>query len=88
MRGFVYIIENEKGIRYVGSTTDISRRMGEHNRISHNSKFTRQSECWTLRYCEEFETIQQARIYERKVKKSSFERSKLYKKITEHSSVG
>ncbi|TMI93477.1 MAG: GIY-YIG nuclease family protein [Bacteroidetes bacterium] len=52
---------------YVGSTTDIARRVQEHNRGK--DKFTRTGRPWTLVYREEFESLIEARGRERYIKR-------------------
>src|SRR5437867_1337789 len=52
---------------YVGSTTDIARRVQEHNRGK--DKFTRTGRPWTLVYREEFERLIEARGRERYIKR-------------------
>ncbi|MBN1374067.1 GIY-YIG nuclease family protein [Candidatus Dojkabacteria bacterium] len=85
MSGFVYLLENEFGERYVGSTTNLKRRTEEHN--SKRSNYTKRSSQWRLIYYERFDTIEQARKYELEIKRSRFKRDKFYQKA-ECSSVG
>ena len=57
MRFFVYVIEsNTTGRRYVGQTSDLSRRLGEHNNPNHNlTKYTsKQAGPWELIHKEVF----------------------------------
>jgi putative endonuclease len=57
---FVYVLFSAKlNKRYVGSTSDIERRMREHN--GGHSKFTKGGIPWRLIYSEAFETASQAR---------------------------
>jgi len=58
---------------YVGSTTDLSRRLTEHNRGK--EKFTKTGIPWLLVYSEFFEDLKQARqreIYVKKMKSKIF----------------
>ena len=55
----VYVLRSESsGLRYVGQTDDLSRRLAEHNDPEHNSrKFTsRNPGPWVVVHFEEFET--------------------------------
>ena len=68
MQAFCYILYSLKLNKYyVGSTTDIERRMKEHNRGK--EKFTRTSSPWRLVYKEEYGELNQARQREYYIKK-------------------
>lgn len=63
----VYVLLSEvKPIKYVGFTSDINRRLKEHN--SGLSKFTKAYKPWKLVYKEEFESRQEARNREKYLK--------------------
>ena len=63
-----YILYSEKLDKYyIGSCTDIDRRLYEHN-IGH-SKFTSLGIPWIVVYTEEFVTILEARQREQAIKK-------------------
>ena len=79
MKGLLYILQSKEGRKYIGSTTNIKRRLGEHKRKSDNSRYTKSFEHIKLIYQKEFETIEEARRVEQRIKKSRFERDKLYK---------
>jgi len=77
---YVYVIYSEKaGRKYTGYTTDIDKRLEEHN---HDllSKYTKKKGPWVLIYKEELETIGEALARE-KILKSGVGRDFL-KKIT------
>ncbi len=57
---FVYVLYSDKlNKRYVGSTSDIDKRLIEHN--SGKSKFTKGGIPWKLIYSEKYETNSDAR---------------------------
>ena len=55
---FVYVIMNREGKLYIGYTSNLKRRLKEHNR----------KERWELVYCEVFRSESDARERERKLK--------------------
>ncbi len=64
---FPYILYSNKLDKYyVGSTTDIERRLQEHNRGK--EKFTSLGLPWVLMYKEEFSELQEARQRELYIK--------------------
>ena len=68
MNAFCYILYSTKLNKYyVGSTTDITRRLIEHNRGK--EKFTKTGVPWNLVYSEAFEELTQARKRETFIKK-------------------
>jgi len=74
MQACCYILYSLKLNKYyVGSTTDIERRLEEHNRGK--EKFTKTGLPWRLVYKEEFGELNQARqreYYIKKMKSSKF----------------
>jgi putative endonuclease len=63
----VYILESlNYNKTYVGSTTDLARRLKEHNAGSHN--FTKKYKPWKLLYKEDFQNISEARKREKYLK--------------------
>jgi putative endonuclease len=52
---------------YVGSTTDLQRRLADHNRGK--EKFTKKGIPWQLMYTESFDQLIEARKRERYIKK-------------------
>lgn len=67
---YVYIVECSDGTLYTGWTTDINRRMDEHNQ-GIGSKYTRSRYPVKLRYYEETATKQAAFKREWAIKKLS-----------------
>jgi len=64
---FVYILKSlSKKITYVGSTTDLERRLSEHN--GGKCKFTKKYLPWIIFYKEEFTDLSKARERERYLK--------------------
>ena len=65
---YVYLLQSEANGRfYIGSTTNIERRLEEHNDgKSHYTKLTRP---FKLVFKQEYKTYKQARIIEYKLKK-------------------
>ena len=68
MRSYCYILFSSKLDKYyVGPTSDIQRRLAEHNR--RKEKFTSIGIPWVLVYQELFDTLQAARQREQYIKK-------------------
>ena len=64
---YVYILQSKStGRFYVGSTSDLERRLVEHHRA--HSLATRGRGPWVLVYQEEFPTLREARQRERQIK--------------------
>ena len=64
---FVYILYSEKiGKYYIGACENLERRLYEHN-IGH-SKFTSTGLPWKLKYTETFQTLQDPKQREKKIK--------------------
>jgi predicted GIY-YIG superfamily endonuclease len=69
-RRFVYVIRSEKnGMRYVGSTSDVVRRVATHN--SGGSEFTAPHRPWSILASVEFPSEQAALRFERYLKTGS-----------------
>lgn len=68
---YVYLLESEVsgGQRYIGLTTDLKRRLADHNagKSSHTSKYTP----WRLVTYVAFSDVEKARAFERYLKSSS-----------------
>ncbi len=77
MSWHVYILENHKGKRYVGSTGRTPRlRLAEHNAgLNH---WTRAHRPWHLLYCEEFDDKAAALARERFLKTGAGRRLREY----------
>ena len=68
---FVYVLENERGRLYIGHTSDIDRRLREHNDTAgheHLGKYTHRNGPWHFLGAEKFETRSEANIRERQLK--------------------
>ncbi|HHU07784.1 MAG TPA: GIY-YIG nuclease family protein [Clostridiaceae bacterium] len=70
---FVYIIECKDGSFYTGWTTDVGRRLAEHN-SGIGSKYTRSRYPVKLRFMEEFTSKEEALKREFAIKKLSREK--------------
>lgn len=68
---YVYLLESEAsgGQRYIGLTTDLKRRLADHNagKSSHTSKYTP----WRLVTYVAFSDVEKARAFERYLKSGS-----------------
>ncbi len=64
---YVYILRSKLTNKfYVGCTDNINRRLKEHN--SGLSKYTKSNRPWIIEYFEEYSTLSEARMRERKIK--------------------
>ncbi|TSC86187.1 MAG: GIY-YIG domain-containing protein [Parcubacteria group bacterium Gr01-1014_8] len=77
---YVYVLENQDGLLYVGSTNDLRRRLSEH--IKGKSKFTRKHK-WTLIYYEAYRAEGDARRREHQLKYRGYAKSKLRQRLSE-----
>ena len=70
MSFFTYVISNPENRYYIGQTSDLDRRVAEHNdRYNKNSKFTkRYTGPWGLIHSEEFSTRSEAMKREKQLK--------------------
>lgn len=68
---FVYILRCSDDSLYVGITTDLERRIDEHNNSTLGAKYTRNKRPVYLEYFEKFETRSQALKREIQIKKLS-----------------
>ena len=67
--GYVYILTNKPGgVLYIGVTSDLSTRVGQH-RCRAVPGFTRDYNCERLVWCERFDDIVDARVFEHRMKK-------------------
>jgi putative endonuclease len=72
MKWFVYIIQSQsKGILYKGFTSDIEKRLFEHN--NDLGRFTKGKGPWVLVFLKEFDNKKEALIYEKKIKRANSE---------------
>ncbi len=71
MTYYVYLLRCADGTLYTGVTTDIERRLVEHNESSKGAAYTKARRPVTLAYVEEWEGRSQAQIREAEIKKYS-----------------
>jgi len=64
---YVYILKNEKGNYYIGSTSDIKRRIKQHQ-IGYTYS-TKRMQNLKLVFSEKFDTLKEARHIEYRLKK-------------------
>ncbi len=83
----VYLIQHTiTHEKYVGMTSDLSRRLEEHNRGEQKSTKRKEGE-WKIIYAEIFRSKEDAVKREQKLKQNSRGRQELYKRII-HSELG
>ena len=64
---FVYILKNEQGKYYIGSTIDIDKRIKQH--LNGHTHSTKRLGNFVLVFSQKFESLQDARSVEYKLKK-------------------
>jgi putative endonuclease len=64
---WVYILKNHEGIYYKGYTTDLDKRLIEHN--SDLSRYTSNKGPWLIVYSKIFENKKEALIEEKRIKR-------------------
>lgn len=74
---FVYIVECADGTYYTGYTTDVNRRINEHNFSFRSAKYTRSRRPVRLVHKEVYDTLSEALKREYKIKKLSRKAKKL-----------
>jgi putative endonuclease len=67
----VYILECADGTYYTGSTTDIVRRLREHNSSGRGARYTKSRRPVVLKYAEELRSLSEARSREAEIKRLS-----------------
>ncbi|MEA1979657.1 MAG: GIY-YIG nuclease family protein [candidate division Zixibacteria bacterium] len=67
MNAFVYILRDQNGKYYIGSTTDLKRRMNQHD--SGHTRTTRNMNFPKLIFSQQYQNLDSARKIERKLKK-------------------
>jgi putative endonuclease len=78
---YVYAILNAAGTVYTGQTTDLDRRLAQHNgEKPGGAKFTRGRGPWRLVHVEEFEDVGAALKRERAIKRDRKFKMELKKK--------
>ena len=68
---YVYIVKCRDGTLYTGVTTDISRRLNEHNRTSKGAKYTRSRRPVQLVWTKEVASRSAAQKEEYRIKRLS-----------------
>jgi putative endonuclease len=66
---YVYIVECLDGSLYTGITTDIERRIHEHNNTKKGAKYTRSRRPVTLLWSKSLATQSEALLFEIQIKK-------------------
>ncbi len=62
----IYVIISDEGYRYIGSTTDLEKRLFQHQ--NHLAGWTKRGNGWKLVYSESFATYSEARNREKWLK--------------------
>lgn len=68
---FVYVLECADRSLYTGYTTDLKKRIAEHNDSKRGARYTRGRRPVTLKYSEQFKTAGQALSRESAIKRLS-----------------
>jgi len=71
---FVYVLRCGDGTLYTGYTTDVSRRIFEHNSSDKGAKYTKTRRPVELVFTKEFATASDAKKCEAEIKKMSRQR--------------
>jgi putative endonuclease len=75
-RYYVYILECSDKLLYTGITNNIERRVDEHNSGLKKSGFTHKRRPVTLKFHQEFNDVNQAIYFEKKVKRWSAQKKR------------
>ena len=78
MMYYVYVLTNEEGKMYVGYTSELRQRLNNHNAGKNKSTKGQQ---WNVVYYEAYKSEQDARIREKKLKRSGQARRWLKERI-------
>ncbi len=68
---YVYVLENAKGVLYIGQTENLARRLDQHNSPdghAHLGKYTHKHGPWSLLGSEGYATRSEAVLRERQLK--------------------
>lgn len=76
---YCYVIENELGELYFGSTDNLKRRLGEHQA---GKSFATKGHDWALIYYEAYRTEHDARLREQSIKHNGGTKKQLKNRIT------
>ena len=74
----MYVVECADGSYYTGITTDITRRLHEHNHTKRGAKYTRARRPVGLIYCERYAARSEASKAEAAIKKLTRKQKELY----------
>ena len=78
---YVYLLKSDNASElYIGYTSDLRRRVAEHNRKG-KKHTSRKNSTWTLVYYEAFKSQADAMERERKLKKHGSGKQELYKRL-------
>ena len=66
-KGYIYILKDDNGKYYVGSTDNVQRRMKQHN--AGHTQTTRNMKDLELVFSQEYASLTEVRMIERKIKK-------------------
>ncbi|WP_394749992.1 GIY-YIG nuclease family protein [Spongiimicrobium salis] len=66
---YVYLLKCSDGLIYTGFTNNIVRRLKEHEAGGHKNSFTYTRRPVSLIFCQEFNDVHQAIVFEKKIKK-------------------
>jgi putative endonuclease len=69
MQHFVYILECSDNTLYVGYTTDIAKRLKQHNESKRGARYTSGRRPVLLKYSEKFKTVGKALSREAEIKR-------------------
>ncbi|MDT0647058.1 GIY-YIG nuclease family protein [Zunongwangia sp. F260] len=73
---YVYILECKDNLLYTGITNNISRRLAEHNSDKNENSFTYSRRPVELIFHQEFNDVNQAIYFEKKMKKWSAQKKR------------
>ncbi len=73
---YVYILECSDGLLYTGITNDVSRRLEEHNAGLNKNSFTYKRRPVEVIFYQDFNDVNQAIWFEKKIKKWSAQKKK------------
>ena len=67
---FTYVLENPEGKFYIGQTSNLGKRLANHNQTdTAQGKYTRKNGPWQLAWSEEHPSRSSAMIREKEIKK-------------------
>lgn len=80
---YLYILKCSDGTLYTGITTNLERRLNEHNTSRLGSRYTRARRPVTLVYSKKFDNRSAASVEESRIKKMSRQEKKDFSQISE-----